>query len=112
MLVCIRVVDRPRTMVSLLDHNLNVRLNLFGILVVSHGVDLKAPHVSCKLDLDDVDRHLPPVDDVQLRGAGPSTRLLHAPREPVLSSDLAVFPPQIQRYDSMQGELTEEDLAK
>lgn len=112
MLVHIHVVDRLRTMVLLLDYNLNVRLNLFGILVVSHRVDLKAPHVSCKLDLDDVNRHLLSVDNVQLRGAGPSTRLLHALHEPVLSSDLAVFSPQIQRYDSMQGKLTEKDLTK
>ena len=48
-------------MVPLLGHNPNVRLYLFGILVVSPVVNLKAPNVSCKLSFDDIDRHLPPV---------------------------------------------------
>lgn len=112
MLVYIHVVNRLHTMIPLLNHNLNVCLNLFDILVISHEVDLKAPHVSCKLDLDDVDCHLLSVDNVQLRGAGLSTLLLHALHEPVLSSDLVVFSPQIQRYDSMQSKLTEKDLMK
>jgi hypothetical protein len=55
-------------MIPLLGYNLNVSLNLFGILVVSAVVsavvNLKAPNVSCKLSFDDIDRHLPPIGNV------------------------------------------------
>ncbi|KUJ17844.1 uncharacterized protein LY89DRAFT_683837 [Mollisia scopiformis] len=51
-------------MVPLLGHNPNVSLNLFGILVVSPVVNLKAPNVSCKLSFNDIDRYLPLVSNV------------------------------------------------
>jgi len=63
-LVCICPVDSPRTMVLLLGHNPNVSLNLFGILVISPVVNLKAPNISYKLSFDDIDRHLPPVGNM------------------------------------------------
>jgi hypothetical protein len=63
-LVCICSVDCPRTMVPLLGHNPNVSLNLFGILVVSPILNLKAPNVSCELGLNNTDRYLLLVGDI------------------------------------------------
>jgi hypothetical protein len=63
-LVCICSVDCPRTIVPLLGHNPNVSLNLFGILVVSPVLNLKAPNVSCELGLNNANRHLPLVSDM------------------------------------------------
>ena len=110
MLVYIRPVDRPRTMVPLLSHGPDVSLDLFDILAISYVVDLKAPDVSYKLSLNDIDRHLSLVGDVQPGGARPSTRLLHTPCEPVVSPDLAVLPLQVRGNDGMRGRLAEEDL--
>ncbi|KUJ10587.1 uncharacterized protein LY89DRAFT_689778, partial [Mollisia scopiformis] len=45
--------------VLLLGHNPNVSLNLFGILVVSSIVNLKAPNVSYKLSFNDINCYLP-----------------------------------------------------
>ncbi|KUJ23662.1 uncharacterized protein LY89DRAFT_680370 [Mollisia scopiformis] len=46
-------------MVLLLGYNPNVSLNLFGILVVSPIVNLKAPNVSYKLSFNDINYYLP-----------------------------------------------------
>jgi hypothetical protein len=111
-LVCIGAVDRPRALVPLLGHNPDISLDLFGILVVCYIVDLKAPEVSRKLGLNDTNRYLPLVGNVQPGDARPSTRLLHTPREPVVSPDLAVLPPQVRGDNGMRGRLAEEDLTE
>ncbi len=92
MLVYVHPVNSPRTIVPLLDYNLDISLDLFSILVISHVISLKAPDVSYKLGLNNIDRHLPPVGNTQPGDTRPSTRLLHTPCEPVISPDLAVFP--------------------
>jgi hypothetical protein len=51
-------------MVPLLGYNPNISLNLFGILVVSPVLNLKAPNVSCELGLNNTDRYLPLVGDM------------------------------------------------
>jgi hypothetical protein len=109
-LVYICPVNRPRIVVPLLGHGPDVSLDLFGILAISHVVDLKVLDVNCKLGLDDIDRHLLPVNDVQPGDARPSTRLFHIPCEPVVNLDLAVLLPQVRRDDGIRGRLAEEDL--
>ena len=79
-------------MVPLLDYNPDISLDLFGILVISHVINLKAPDVIYKLGLSNINRHLPLVGNVQPGDARPSTRLLYTPCEPVISLDLTVFP--------------------
>jgi hypothetical protein len=64
MLVYIRPVNSPRTMVPLLDYNPDISLDLFGILVISYVINLKAPNAIYKLSLSNIDRHLPPVGNV------------------------------------------------
>ena len=59
MLVYIRPVNSPRTIVPLLDYNPDISLDLFGILVISHVINLKAPDVIYKLGLSNINRHLP-----------------------------------------------------
>jgi hypothetical protein len=51
-------------MVPLLDYNPDISLDLFGILVISYVINLKAPNVIYKLSLSNIDRHLPPVGNV------------------------------------------------
>jgi hypothetical protein len=64
MLVCIYPVNNPRIIVPLLGYNPNISLNLFGILVVSQIVNLKALNISCKLSFDDIDCYLPLVGNI------------------------------------------------
>jgi hypothetical protein len=64
MLVYIDMVNGPRAIVPLLDHNLDVGLNLFNILVTSPIINFKAPNVSYKLSLNDINYYLPLVSDV------------------------------------------------
>jgi hypothetical protein len=51
-------------MVPLLGHDPDVGLDLSNILVTSPVIDLKAPDISYKLGLDDINRHLPLVGDM------------------------------------------------
>jgi hypothetical protein len=51
-------------MVPLLSHDPDVGLDLFGILVTSPVIDLKVPDINCKLNLDDINRHLPLIGDM------------------------------------------------
>jgi hypothetical protein len=51
-------------MVPLLGHDLDIGLDLFNILVTSPVIDLKALDINCKLGLDDINRHLPPINDM------------------------------------------------
>jgi hypothetical protein len=64
MLVCISTVNGPRAMVPLLGYNPDVGLDLFSILVTSPVIDLKAPDISCKLGLNDINRYLPLVGNM------------------------------------------------
>jgi hypothetical protein len=63
-LVCIYSVNCPRIIVPLFGYNLNISFNLFGILVVSPVLNLKAPNISCKLGLNNTNRHLLLVSDI------------------------------------------------
>jgi hypothetical protein len=63
-LVCIYPVDNPRIIVLLLGYNPNISLNIFGILVVSQIVNLKAPNVSCKLSFNNINCYLPPISNI------------------------------------------------
>jgi hypothetical protein len=64
MLVYIGTVNGPRTMVPLLSYDPDISLNLFSILVTSPVIDLKAPDISYKLSLNDINRYLPLVSDI------------------------------------------------
>ena len=57
-LVYIGVVNSPYTIVSLLSYNPDISLDLFSILIVSYIIDLKAPNISCKLSLNDINCYL------------------------------------------------------
>ncbi len=110
MLVCICPVNCPRTIVLLLSHGPDISLNLFSILAISHIINLKAPGISYKLSLNNINYYLLPISNMQPGDTRPSTRLLYTPCKPVISLDLAVLLPQVQGDDSMQGRLVEEDL--
>jgi hypothetical protein len=51
-------------MVPLLGHNLNINLNLFGILIISLVLNLKVPNISCELSLNNTNRYLLLVSDI------------------------------------------------
>jgi len=80
MLVYISAVDSPRAIVPLLGHDPDVSLDLLGVLVISHVIDLEAPNISHKLGLNDVDRYLALVSNIEPGDARPGTRLLYTPR--------------------------------
>jgi hypothetical protein len=99
-------------MVPLLGHGPDISLDLLRVLIVGHVVYLEAPNVSRKLRLDDIDRHLPPACDTQLRYTGSSTRLLYALGQPIVSPDPAVLPPEVWGYNGMWRGLAEKELAE
>jgi hypothetical protein len=57
-LIGISLVNRSHTIVLLFGYNLDIALDLFGILVVSYIIDLKIPNISCKLGFNDINRDL------------------------------------------------------
>ncbi len=63
-LVYIGTVNSPRAMVPLLGHNPDIGLDLFSILVTSPVIDLKAPDISCKLGLKNINYYLLLVSNV------------------------------------------------
>jgi hypothetical protein len=66
--------------VPLLGHNLDISLDLLGVLVISRVVDLEAPNISYKLGLDDTNHYLALVSNVEPGDARLGTRLLYIPR--------------------------------
>jgi hypothetical protein len=63
-LVCISTVNGPRAIVPLLGHDPDISLDLFNILATSPVIDLKALNINCKLGLNDINCHLPLVNDI------------------------------------------------
>jgi hypothetical protein len=64
MLVYISTINGPHVMVPLLGYDLNVNLDLFNILAINLVIDLKVLDVNYKLGLDDINCHLPLIDDM------------------------------------------------
>ena len=57
-LVYIYPVNSPRIIVPLLNYNPNISLNLFGILIISLIINLKAPNISYKLSFNNTNYYL------------------------------------------------------
>jgi hypothetical protein len=51
-------------MVLLFNHDPDIGLDLFNILVISPVIDLKALDINYKLNLNDINCHLPLINDV------------------------------------------------
>jgi hypothetical protein len=51
-------------MVPLLNHDLDISLDLFNILIISPVIDLKAFNINYKLGLNDINRYLPLINDM------------------------------------------------
>jgi hypothetical protein len=64
MLIYISIVNGLCVMVPLLGHDLDINLNLFNILVISPVIDLKALDINYKLGLDNINCHLPLINDI------------------------------------------------
>ena len=80
MLVYISAVNSPRTIVLLLGHDPDVSLDLLGVLAISCVIDLKVPNISHKLGLNNTNRYLALVSNVELGDTYPGIRLLYVPR--------------------------------
>ncbi len=111
LLISIRPIDSPRAVVPLARHGTNVSIDFLGLLA-SLLVHVEASNVSCKLSLDYGDSHLSPDGDADLRGAGSNACLLHALRQPVVSPNLAILPPEVRGYHGVRSGLAKEDLAE
>jgi hypothetical protein len=58
-LISISPVDYSYAIVPLFGYNLDIALDFFGVLIASYIINLKAPNISYKLSLDDINRNLP-----------------------------------------------------
>ncbi|OBT40796.1 hypothetical protein VE00_08929 [Pseudogymnoascus sp. WSF 3629] len=74
-------------MVPLFGYDQDVSSKLLITLIVSPLVHLKACKVIRKLGLDNDDRHLLPVRDMEPWGVNLGARLLRASRQPIASPD-------------------------
>ena len=63
-LVYIYPVNSPCIIVLLLSYNPNISLNLFGILIISLIINLKAPNISYKLSFNNTNYYLLLISDI------------------------------------------------
>ena len=63
-LVYIYPVNSPCIIVLLLSYNPNISLNLFGILIISLIINLKAPNISYKLSFNNTNYYLLLIRDI------------------------------------------------